>query len=556
MDKITTGTHTRVILAASLGTAFEWYDFYLYGALAAVISKQFFAGANESSAFIFALLTFAVGFAVRPFGAMVFGRLGDLVGRKRTFLITIVVMGSATALVGVLPNYEHIGLAAPIVLVLLRSAQGLALGGEYGGAAIYVAEHAPPNRRALYTSFIQLTATFGLALSLVVILMARGLTGAEFGSWGWRIPFLVSLPLLLISVYIRLKLHESPVFQQMVREGTRSRAPVKESFGEWRNFRTVLIALLGGCAGMTVVFYCGQIYSLLFLSQVLKVDAQSANLLIAAALIVGSPCYVFSGWLADRIGAKTVVISGCLLAAATYFPIFHAITHYANPAIEEAAERAPVTVIANPSECSVQFDLIGSKRFTKSCDVAKSALARAGVPYTNEAAPYGALALVRIGAATQSAGRLSAFEGTGLSAADFKAADAAFVARLSRALKSAGYPASADPARINYSMVFLLLLVLVLCLAVAYGPVAALLVDLFPARIRYTSLSVAYHSAVGTFGGFLPTIAFALVAITGNLYAGLWYPIIVATASALTGALFLRRSTPTLEPAHAPAAGL
>jgi MFS family permease len=527
-------SHRRVIFASSLGTVFEWYDFYLYGSLAAIISKQFFSGVNDTTAFIFALLAFAAGFAVRPFGALVFGRLGDLVGRKHTFLITIVIMGLSTALVGVLPGYAQIGVSAPIILVALRLLQGLALGGEYGGAATYVGEHAPPNKRGLYTSWIQTTATLGLFLSLIVILVCRSLLGAGFETWGWRIPFLASILLLAVSVYIRLQLSESPVFRAMKEAGTTAKAPLTESFGRWGNLRLVILALLGATAGQAVVWYCGQFYSLFFLTQVLKMDAQPANLLVAASLLIATPFFVVFGRLADRIGRKKVVLAGCLIAALTYFPIFKGITHFANPAIETAAVSAPVTVIADADSCHFQFDPVGKKKFVQSCDIAKAALAKAGVPYGNERSPVGSVARVRIG--TQ---EVASFEGGVMSAGDFKQASEQFSKDLGAKLKAAGYPTKADPAQINYPMVLVLLVILVLYVTMVYGPIAAWLVELFPARIRYTSMSLPYHIGNGWFGGFLPTVAFALVALTGNIYSGLWYPIVVALGTTVIGALFL-----------------
>jgi len=527
-------SHRRVIFASSLGTVFEWYDFYLYGSLAAIISKQFFSGVNETTGFIFALLAFAAGFAVRPFGALVFGRLGDLVGRKYTFLITIVIMGSATALVGVLPSYAQVGVFAPVALIVLRLLQGLALGGEYGGAATYVAEHAPQGRRGLYTSWIQTTATLGLFLSLVVILVCRSLLGPDFDTWGWRIPFLASIALLIVSVYIRLQLAESPVFLEMKAEGTRSKAPLTEAFARWGNLRLVILALLGATAGQAVVWYCGQFYALFFLTQVLKVDAQPANLLIAAALLIATPFFIVFGRLSDRVGRKKIVLAGCLLAAVTYVPIFKGITHFANPAIEAAAASAPVKVIADPAACTFQFDPVGKKKFVQSCDVAKAALAKAGVPYTNESAPVGAVARVRIGTT-----EVPSVEGTRMSGAEFKAASEKFSKSLGGTLKAAGYPAKADPTQINYAMVLVLLFILVLYVTMVYGPIAAWLVELFPARIRYTSMSLPYHIGNGWFGGFLPTVSFALVALTGDIYYGLWYPIIVAVITVVIGTLFL-----------------
>jgi MFS family permease len=526
--------HRRVILASSLGTVFEWYDFYLYGSLAAVLAKQFFSGVNETTGFIFALLAFAAGFAVRPFGALVFGRLGDLVGRKHTFLITIVIMGLSTALVGVLPSYAAAGVIAPVLLVALRLLQGLALGGEYGGAATYVAEHAPPGKRGFYTSWIQTTATLGLFLSLIVILLTRKALGPDFETWGWRIPFLASIVLLGISVYIRLQLAESPVFLEMKAAGTRSKAPLTESFARWGNLKIVILALLGATAGQAVVWYGGQFYALFFLTQVLKVDAQPANLLIAAALLIGTPFFILFGSLSDRIGRKKIVLAGCLLAAITYIPIFKGITHYANPAIETAAAQSPVTVIADPNACSVQFDPVGKKKFVQSCDVAKAALAKAGVPYTNQSAPAGSVAVIHIGSA-----EVPSVEGGSMSAADFKAASGKFGKDLAAKLKEAGYPAKADSEQINYPMVLLMLVILLIYVTMVYGPIAAWLVELFPAKIRYTSMSLPYHIGNGWFGGFLPPIAFALVAFSGNIYYGLRYPIIIALMTVVIGALFL-----------------
>jgi len=527
--------HRRVIFASSLGTVFEWYDFFLYGSLAAIISKQFFSGVNETTGFIFALLAFAAGFAVRPFGALVFGRLGDLVGRKHTFLITIVIMGLSTALVGVLPSYATAGVIAPVALIALRLLQGLALGGEYGGAATYVGEYAPPNRRGLYTSWIQTTATFGLFLSLVVILLCRNWLGADFDTWGWRIPFVVSILLLAVSVYIRMQLAESPVFLEMKAAGTQSKAPLTESFARMGNLKLVILALLGATAGQAVVWYCGQFYALFFLTQVLKVAAQPANLLIAAALLLGTPFFLVFGSLSDRIGRKKIVLTGCLLAAVTYVPIFKGLTHYANPAIESASIHAPVTVIADPKACSFQFDPVGKKAFVQSCDIAKAALAKAGVPYRNEAAAVGTVAQIRIGDAPV----ITSLEGGAMSGADFKRATDSFSKALSGALKEAAYPTKADPEQINYPMVLLLLFILVLYVTMVYGPIAAWLIELFPARIRYTSMSLPYHIGNGWFGGFLPTVSFALVALSGNIYYGLRYPIIVALMTLVIGAVAL-----------------
>jgi len=532
-----TRSHARVIAASSVGTMFEWYDFYLYGSLAAIIAKQFFSALNPTSAYIVALLAFAAGFFVRPFGALIFGRLGDLIGRKYTFLITIVIMGSSTFLVGLIPSYATIGVAAPIILIALRLLQGLALGGEYGGAATYVAEHAPPGKRGFYTSFIQITATFGLFLSLIVILLCRNFTGKDFDDWGWRIPFWVSSLLLLISVYIRLQLQESPLFQQMKAEGKGSKAPLTESFLRWDNLKIVLLALFGATAGEAVVWYGGQFYALFFLGQTLKVDPVTANLLIAGALLIATPFFVIFGALSDRVGRKPIIMAGCLLAALTYFPIFKGLTHYANPAIEAASVTNPVVAAADPATCSFQFDPVGKKVFKNSCDIVKSALAKGGVPYVNEAAPAGSVATVKIGSTT-----ISSFEGGALDAATFKTQADAFAKQLGDALKNAGYPAKADPAQVNWPMLLLLLTILVIYVTMVYGPIAAWLVELFPTRIRYTSMSLPYHIGNGWFGGFLPTVSFALVAYTGDIYYGLWYTVIVALMTLVIGTLFLRET--------------
>jgi MFS family permease len=525
-----------VIGGASAGTVFEWYDFYLYGSLAGFISEQFFSGVNATTGYIFALLAFAAGFAVRPFGALVFGRLGDLWGRKNTFLVTMVLMGLATFAVGLLPSYAKIGVAAPVALILMRLIQGLALGGEYGGAAIYVAEHAPEGKRGLYTSWIQITATFGLFLSLVVILLVRGRIGEDaFKAWGWRVPFLVSAVLLAVSLWIRLRLNESPVFQRMVAEGKASKAPLTESFGKWPNLKLVLLALAGLTAGQAVVWYTGQFYSLFFLEKMLKVDGALTNSLVAIALLLGTPFFVVFGWLSDKIGRKPVILAGCLLAALTYFPIFKAITVAANPDLAAASARAPVTVVADPADCAFQFDPVGKKSFASSCDLAKSALANAGVSYANQAAPAGSVAVVKVG---QTA--IPSFRGEVLPAAELKTQKAAWTKQLGAALKAAGYPAKADPAKLNRPLVVGLLWLLVIYVTMVYGPVAAALVEMFPARIRYTSMSLPYHIGNGWFGGFLPTTAFAMVAATGNIYYGLWYPVVVAAFTAVVGFFFLK----------------
>ncbi|MBC8035842.1 MAG: MHS family MFS transporter [Rhizobiales bacterium] len=516
-----------VVFASSLGTVFEWYDFYLYGSLAVIISKQFFSGVNETAGFIFALAAFAAGFAVRPFGAIFFGRLGDLVGRKYTFLITIVIMGVSTFAVGLLPSYASIGVAAPIILVALRLLQGLALGGEYGGAATYVAEHAPPGKRGLYTSWIQTTATLGLFLSLLVILGCRSWLGPEFDTWGWRIPFLLSIFLLAISVYIRLKLNESPVFQKMKDEGKRSKAPLTESFARWGNLKIVILALVGLTAGQAVVWYTGQFYALFFLTQTLKVDPVYANLMIAASLAIGTPFFILFGWLSDKVGRKPIIMLGCLLAIVTYFPIFKAITQYANPALFNAQASSPVVVTADPDDCSFQFNPVGTSKFTSSCDIAKSALVKAGIPYSNVEGPAGATS-VKIGDTVIPSSE------AGTPGAE------SFAANLATALNTAGYPAKADPAAMNIGMIIFLLTILVIYVTMVYGPIAAMLVELFPTRIRYTSMSLPYHIGNGWFGGFLPTTAFAIVAATGDIYSGLWYPIVVAAMTLVIGTLFIK----------------
>ncbi|WP_374577108.1 MFS transporter [Phenylobacterium sp. J367] len=525
-----------VIAGASAGTVFEWYDFYLYGSLAGFITQHFFSGVNETTGYIFALAAFAAGFAVRPFGALVFGRLGDLWGRKNTFLVTMILMGLSTFVVGLLPGYAQIGVAAPILLVVMRLIQGLALGGEYGGAATYVAEHAPPGKRGLYTSWIQTTATLGLFLSLIVILAVRTVQGEEaFGDWGWRIPFLASSVLLLVSLWIRLKLGESPVFQQMVKEGKTAAKPLAESFGQWPNLKLVLLALVGLTAGQAVVWYTGQFYALFFLEKTLKVDGPTTNTLVAISLLLATPFFIVFGWLSDKIGRKPIILLGCLLAVLTYFPLFKALTAAANPQLAAATASAPVTVVADPADCSLQFDPVGKTAFTSSCDVAKSALANAGVSYGNQAAPAGSIAQVRVGEAL-----IESFDGRALPKAEFDAAKAAWTKALGALLASHGYPAKAEPAKVNKPMVVAILWLLVLYVTMVYGPIAAALVEMFPARIRYTSMSLPYHIGNGWFGGFLPTTAFAMVAATGNIYYGLWYPIVVAAVTLVVGLLFVR----------------
>jgi MFS family permease len=517
-----TAEERKVIFASSLGTVFEWYDFYIYGTLGSFLAKYFFSNVPPNVAFIFTLLAFAAGFAVRPFGALIFGRLGDMIGRKYTFLITMTLMGVGTFFIGVLPGYESWGIAAPVVLILLRLIQGLALGGEYGGAATYVAEHAPPGKRGYYTSWIQTTATLGLFLALLLILGVRNAMGeAAFGDWGWRIPFLLSGILLAVSVWIRLSLSESPIFQKMKDEGKTSKRPLTEAFGEWGNAKIAILALFGATAGEAVVWYGGQFYALFFLTQTLKVPGSTAQIMIVVALALATPGFILFGWLSDKIGRKPIILAGFLLAALTYFPIFKGITHFANPKLEAALAASPVTVIADPSECSFQFKATGTEKFTTSCDSAKSALVNLSVNYQTQDAPKGAPAQVKIGEQTLSA-----------AAPDFAKA-------LPDAIKKHGYPPSADPADINWPMTVLLLWLLVVYVTLVYAPIAAWLVELFPSRIRYSGMSLPYHIGNGWFGGFLPATVFAIVAYTGNIYSGLWYPIIIAVMSLVIGFLFL-----------------
>jgi len=528
----------KVIFASSLGTVFEWYDFYLYGSLAAIIAKQFFSGLDEGSAFIFALLAFAAGFIVRPFGALVFGRLGDMIGRKYTFLVTILIMGLSTFIVGILPNYATIGVAAPVILIALRMLQGLALGGEYGGAATYVAEHSPQGKRGAYTSWIQTTATLGLMLSLMVILGTQTLLGAAaFADWGWRVPFVVSILLLAVSVYIRLSMNESPAFAKMKAEGKTSKAPLSESFGQWKNLKIVILALIGLTAGQAVVWYSGQFYALFFLTQALKVDGPTANIMVAISLIIGTPFFIVFGSWSDKIGRKPIIMAGCLLAVVTYFPVFTALTKAANPALAEAQAKNKVTVTADPRECSFQFNPTGTVKFTSSCDIAKQALASASVSYDNIAGPAGTPAVVRIGETVVNSVAIK-----GLPAAEAKAKDAAFRKEVAEALKAAGYPVKADMARFDRVSVIAILTYLVILVTMVYGPIAAMLVEMFPTRIRYTSMSLPYHIGNGWFGGLLPTTAFAIVAQTGNMYNGLWYPIIIAGMTFVVGMLFVKET--------------
>ena len=571
----------KVILASSLGTVFEWYDFYLYGTLAVIIGNQFFSALDPASRTIFSLLAFAAGFIVRPFGALVFGRLGDMIGRKYTFLVTILIMGVSTFIVGLLPNYASIGVAAPVILIILRMLQGLALGGEYGGAATYVAEHAPHGKRGLFTSWIQTTATLGLFLSLMVILGVRTAIGeAAFAEWGWRIPFLVSIVLLGISVWIRLSMNESPAFQKMKDEGTTSKAPLTESFGQWKNLKIVILALVGLTAGQAVIWYTGQFYALFFMTGALKVDNATANILIAISLVIGTPFFIVFGALSDKIGRKMIIMAGCLLGVLTYFPVFGMLTEAANPDLAAAQAKNKVVVTADPAECSFQFNPTGVAKFTSSCDVAKQKLAASSVSYENVSAAPGTPATIKVGetiitsysvdkivdadiaAAKDAASKkledlksaakpeaeikvaadaLAAFS-KDAKAATVKAKEGAMVGALSGALKAAGYPTKADPAKMNKPLIVAILSYLVLLVTMVYGPIAAMLVEMFPTRIRYTSMSLPYHIGNGWFGGLLPATALAIVAQTGNMYNGLWYPIIVAGATFVIGMLFVRET--------------
>ena len=511
----------KIIFASSLGTVFEWYDFFLYGALAAVISKQFFAGVNDTTAFIFALMAFAAGFLVRPFGALVFGRLGDMIGRKYTFLVTIVLMGLSTFAVGLLPTYASIGIAAPIILVILRMLQGLALGGEYGGAATYVAEHAPPGKRGFHTGFIQSTATLGLLLSLLVVLGSRYISGDQFEVWGWRLPFLLSIVLLAISTWIRMSMHESPAFVKMKAQGKTSKAPIRESFGSWANLKIVLTALFSINAGQAVTFYTAQFYVLFFLTQMLKMDPAQANTLLIISVVIGAPFFVFFGWLSDRIGRKPILMLGLLLATLLYFPLFKALSHYANPQIDAASRQSPIVVMADPQSCTFQFDPVGKARFDSPCDKAKTFLVKQGLPYSSESAAAGSEVVVTVGDQ-----RIDGFDEVALRAA----------------IEKAGYPAKADPASVNETMVVVLIVAMILIATMTYGPLAAVMVELFPTRIRYTSMSLPYHIGNGWFGGFLPTVSFALVVYTGDIFYGLWYPVLVTGISLVVGIFCLKET--------------
>ncbi|MBK9082845.1 MAG: MHS family MFS transporter [Rhizobiales bacterium] len=528
-----TAEERKVIVASSAGTVFEWYDFYLAGSLAANINKTFFSGVNETAGFIFVLLGFAAGFAVRPFGALFFGRLGDLIGRKYTFLVTMIVMGISTFVVGMLPSYASIGMAAPVGFIACRLLQGLALGGEYGGAATYVAEHAPPGRRGYYTSWIQTTATVGLFVSLIVILTLRlSMTPQAFDDWGWRVPFLVSIVLLAVSIWIRLQLNESPAFQKMKAEGTASKAPLSEAFGRWENAKIALIALFGGTAGQAVVWYTGQFYALFFLTQTMKVDGTTANIMIALSLLIGTPFFVFFGWLSDKVGRKWIILLGCLIAAITYFPLFGKIATTVNPGLMAAHDNVKVTVAADPATCGNVFDPVNVRVFTQPCDIARRGLAANAIKYDLVAAPAGSPIKVTIGGADVPV-------------------EKDFAAKALAAAQVAGYPKAGDPTILKAQSIGAalsdsraltligLLFILVIYVTMVYGPIAALLVELFPTRIRYSGMSLPYHIGNGWFGGFLPPTAFAIVAATGDIFAGLWYPIIVALMTFVIGLIFM-----------------
>ena len=537
IDKPMSQTDKTVIFASSLGTIFEWYDFYLFGVMSAIIAANFFSALDESTRNIFVLLAFAAGFAVRPFGAIVFGRLGDMIGRKYTFLITIVIMGLATFLVAFLPTYKTAGIIAPIMLIALRMFQGLALGGEYGGAATYVAEHAPHGKRGFYTSWIQTTATVGLMLALMVILGVRTYFGEkEFADWAWRIPYALSGILLIVSIWIRLKLNESPAFAKMKAEGKTSKSPLSESFGQWKNLKIVILALVGLTAGQAVVWYTGQFYALFFLQTFLKVDGPTANVLIAVSLIIGTPFFILFGSLSDKIGRKPIIMAGCLLAVMTYFPLFNALTTYANPKLQQAIQKAPVTVESDPANCGLILNLTGTAKFTSACDLARVYLSNAGINY-DLVPKAGAVAAVKVGT--------KAIVGYDATAATAKDEKPRFEKEVRAALNDAGYPAKADPIPVgssNWLMIVLILSILVLYVTMVYGPIAAMLVEMFPTRIRYTSMSLPYHIGNGWFGGFMPAISFSIVAAQGNIYSGLWYPIIIASMTFIIGMMFVKET--------------
>jgi len=528
-----------VVAASAAGTTFEWYDFFVFGSLTQVISKTFFSGLNETAGYIAALALFGAGFAFRPIGALVFGRIGDRVGRKGAFLVTVVLMGGATVAIGLLPTYAQVGLLAPGLLVLMRILQGFALGGEYGGAAIYVAEHAPPGARGRSTSWVQTSAAFGLFAALLVILITRLVLGKLFGptafdAWGWRIPFLFSAGLLAVSIFMRMKLSESPTFAKMKAVGDECKAPFSEAFGQWKNLKIVLLALVAIMFAQGAVWYTAFFYVQTFIEKFLKVEPATINALMMAATAVSAVGYVLFGWLSDKIGRKPVMLFGMCLMLAAYFPGFHMLAQTLNPALAEAAERNPATVIADPADCSVQFDPVGKASFTSSCDIAKSALANAGVSYVNEAGPVGSPAMVRVGMAT-----ITSMSAKGLPKDVAKSVKASVEVKIKDGLRQAGYPAKADPARMNLAGAFGVLLVFVIAATALFGPIAACLVELFPTRIRYTAMSLPYHIGTGWVGGFVPFTAFAIVAAVGNIYSGLWYPFAFTAVSAVVCLLFL-----------------
>jgi MFS family permease len=535
-----TGTEKKVIFASSLGAIFEWYDFYLYGWTAAQIGKAFYSAFDANTQFIFALLTFAAGFVVRPFGALVFGRVGDLVGRKYTFLVTITIMGLSTFFVGLTPDYQAIGWLAPAILIGLRLLQGLALGGEYGGAATYVAEHSPHGRRGFYTSWIQTTATVGLFLSLLIVYIVRNsVSPATFAdpslAGAWRIPYLLSIILLGVSIWIRLQLSESPLFQKMKDEGKRSKAPLSEAFGTWQNGKIALIALFGLTAGQAVIWYGGQFYARVFLVNTLKVPANTADIALIVAMVIGTFGFLLFGWLSDKIGRKPIILAGCLLGALTYNYAFGLLTHAANPALEAALASAPVTVTADPADCNVLFDPVGGRVFKSSCDVARQALIASSVNFKMENAAPGSLAKVTVGDKS-----FDSVSGDKLGTKEFKEQSDVFKKSVTEAVTAAGYPTKgADPAAINMPLLIAVLFYLVILVTMVYGPIAAALVELFPTRIRYTGMSLPYHIGNGWFGGFLPPVAVALVAATGNIYAGLWYPVVIAAMTFIIGLIFV-----------------
>jgi MFS family permease len=524
-----------VVGASAAGTAFEWYDFFVFGSLATVIAKHFFADAGETVSYIMALLTFGLGFVVRPLGALVFGWFGDRTGRKTTFLVTITMMGLATVAIGLLPDFNTIGIAAPILLLVMRMLQGFALGGEYGGAAIYVAEHSPQQKRGLLTGWIQTTAAMGLIGALAVILITRAAVGAEaFDDWGWRIPFLLSALLLAVSLWIRLKLNESPAYKRMEAEAGENRAPYREAFLQWKNGRFVLIALFGIMIAQGAVWYCGYFYTRFFMEKVLKVDTNTVDQLVLMVTVASAFLYIFFGWLSDRMGRKPVMLFGMILALVAFFPGFHALTRAANPALAEAQISAPVTVAADPADCNLLFDPIGKAVFSSSCDIARIALSNAGVPYETVKAPSGAPTVIRVGGA-----EVASVEGAGLAPAALKAARTDVETRARAALTAAGYPEKADPARINMPLTFAILMIFMVAACALYGPQAAALVELFPTRVRYTAMSLPYNIGTGWVGGLLPAASFALVAASGNIYFGLWYAVAFTVVAVVVSLLWL-----------------